>query len=99
MTTSARKGGPKPSSPAPRLSSRRKSTAAPGDLQAALDQKVALLHEVDHRVKNNLQVISSLILLKARRIGDPAAQGVLHSLAERIAALSTVTGFSIRSAT
>ncbi len=60
------------------------------DLQAALDQKVALLHEVDHRVKNNLQVISSLILLKARRIGDPAAQGVLHSLAERIAALSTV---------
>jgi PAS domain S-box-containing protein len=60
------------------------------DLQAALDQKVALLHEVDHRVKNNLQVISSLILLKARRIADPAAQLVLHSLAERIAALSTV---------
>lgn len=60
------------------------------DLQAALDQKTALLHEVDHRVKNNLQVISSLVLLKARRLRDPATQGVLHNLAERISALSTV---------
>jgi len=38
------------------------------DLQRALDQKAALLHEVDHRVKNNLQMVSSLVLLKARRI-------------------------------
>jgi PAS domain S-box-containing protein len=60
------------------------------DLQAALDQKTALLHEVDHRVKNNLQVISSLVLLKARRLKDPATQRVLHDLAERISALSTV---------
>ena len=60
------------------------------DLQAALDQKIALLHEVDHRVKNNLQVISSLVLLKARRIDDPTARQVLHNLAERINALSTV---------
>ena len=60
------------------------------DLQSALDQKTALLHEVDHRVKNNLQVISSLVLLKARRLQDPAAQQVLHNVAERISALSTV---------
>jgi PAS domain S-box-containing protein len=60
------------------------------DLQAALDQRTALLHEVDHRVKNNLQVISSLVLLKARRLKDPSTQRVLHSLAERISALSTV---------
>jgi PAS domain S-box-containing protein len=60
------------------------------DLQAALDQKIALLHEVDHRVKNNLQVISSLVLLKARRIKDGGARQVLHNLAERINALSTV---------
>src|ERR1700709_598944 len=40
--------------------------AGAADLQAALEQKTALLHEVDHRVKNNLQVISSLMLLKAR---------------------------------
>jgi len=60
------------------------------ELQAALDQKTHLLHEVDHRVKNNLQVVSSLVLLKARRIRDPGAQRVLQNMAERISALSTV---------
>lgn len=60
------------------------------ELQAALDQQTALLHEVDHRVKNNLQVISSLVLLKARRISDAGARAVLNSMAERIAALSSV---------
>ncbi|WP_342636469.1 PAS domain-containing protein [Methylobacterium nonmethylotrophicum] len=59
-------------------------------LQAALDQQTALLHEVDHRVKNNLQVISSLMLLKARRSRDPACRDVLRSMADRIGALATV---------
>jgi PAS domain S-box-containing protein len=60
------------------------------DLQAALDQKTLLLHEVDHRVKNNLQVVASLVLLKARRVSDKGAQRVLHNMAERVGALSTV---------
>ena len=60
------------------------------DLQAALDQKTALLHEVDHRVKNNLQVVSSLVLLQARRTQDPGAQRVLSGVAERVSALATV---------
>ncbi len=60
------------------------------DLQMALDQKSALLHEVDHRVKNNLQVVSSLVLLKARQSPDEATRRVLHNMAERISALSTV---------
>ncbi len=60
------------------------------DLQAALDQKSALLHEVDHRVKNNLQVVSSLVLLKARQSQDETTRRVLHNMAERISALSTV---------
>ncbi|SEP45776.1 PAS domain S-box-containing protein [Methylobacterium sp. ap11] len=59
-------------------------------LQAALDQQTALLHEVDHRVKNNLQVISSLVLLKARRAQDQACREVLRSMADRIGALATV---------
>lgn len=58
-------------------------------LQAALDQQTALLHEVDHRVKNNLQVISSLVLLKARRSRDAACRDVLRSMADRIGALAT----------
>lgn len=59
------------------------------DLQAALEQKTALLHEVDHRVKNNLQVISSLMLLKARRTPEGEARDALSGMAERIGALST----------
>ncbi|TNC13509.1 PAS domain-containing protein [Methylobacterium terricola] len=59
-------------------------------LQSALDQQTALLHEVDHRVKNNLQVISSLVLLKARRARDAACRDVLRSMADRIGALATV---------
>jgi len=59
------------------------------DLSAALEQKTALLHEVDHRVKNNLQVISSLMLLKARRTPEGDARDALQGMAERIGALST----------
>ncbi len=58
-------------------------------LQAALDQKTALLHELDHRVKNNLQVITSLVLLKARRTVDGPARTALNSMADRIGALAT----------
>ncbi|AWI91819.1 PAS sensor protein [Methylobacterium sp. DM1] len=59
------------------------------DLRSALEQKTALLHEVDHRVKNNLQVISSLMLLKARRTPEGEARDALQAMADRISALST----------
>ena len=59
------------------------------DLRFALEQKTALLHEVDHRVKNNLQVISSLMLLKARRTPQGETRDALQAMAERIGALST----------
>jgi PAS domain S-box-containing protein len=60
------------------------------DLQAALEQKTTLLHEVEHRVKNSLQMIASLVLLKARRIQNPDARKVLYDMAERVSALSNV---------
>lgn len=59
-------------------------------VERALAQKTALLHEVDHRVKNNLQLISSLLLLQSRRIQDPAAQAALRSMLERVSAIATV---------
>jgi PAS domain S-box-containing protein len=59
------------------------------DLQAALEQKTVLLHEVEHRVKNSLQMIASLVLLKARRIQNLEARKRLQELAERVSALST----------
>jgi PAS domain S-box-containing protein len=58
------------------------------DLQAALQQKTALLHEVEHRVKNSLQMTASLVLLKARRLQNPEARKVLQEIAERVSALS-----------
>ena len=58
------------------------------DLQTALEQKTALLHEVEHRAKNSLQMTASLVLLKARRLQNPEARKVLHETAERVSALS-----------
>ncbi|MHA6721921.1 PAS domain-containing protein [Sphingomonas sp. RS2018] len=60
------------------------------DLQAALEAKTLLLHEVDHRVKNNLTMIGSLIRLQARTIDDPAIGAKLEAMLERVDALATV---------
>lgn len=60
------------------------------ELQAALDVQKALLHEVDHRVKNNLQMISSLIVMQSRSIPDENIRLSLRTMLERVEALSTV---------
>jgi PAS domain S-box-containing protein len=60
------------------------------ELTQALEQKTALLHEVDHRVKNNLQLISSLLLLQNRRVTDPAVKASLRGMLERVSAIATV---------
>lgn len=60
------------------------------ELEAALETQKALLHEVDHRVKNNLQMISSLILMQSRSIQDENIRQSLRAMLARIEALSTV---------
>lgn len=60
------------------------------DLQAALDAKTLLLHEVDHRVKNNLTMIGSLLRLQVRAIDDPKISAKLDSMLERVDALAVV---------
>lgn len=61
-----------------------------GELELALEQKTSLLHEVDHRVKNNLQLISSLLLLQTRRTPDESTRRALRSMLERVGAIATV---------
>ncbi|MDB5450830.1 MAG: lovK [Phenylobacterium sp.] len=60
------------------------------ELERALEQKTTLLHEVDHRVKNNLQLISSLLLLQSRRTEDERTRLALRSMLERVSAVATV---------
>jgi len=61
-----------------------------GDLSEALEDKNVLLREIHHRVKNNLQIISSLLNLQSKKISD---QSVLHSINEgrnRVQAMSLI---------
>lgn len=60
------------------------------DLRAALDAKSLLLHEVDHRVKNNLTMIGSLLRLQVRTIDNPEIAKKLDSMLERVDALAVV---------
>jgi PAS domain S-box-containing protein len=60
------------------------------DLQAALAAKTMLVHEVDHRVKNNLQMISSLLAMQTRTIKDPEAKASLRGMLQRVEAIGTV---------
>ena len=59
-------------------------------LEQAVETKTALLHEVDHRVKNNLQMVSALILLQSRTIEDEGTRRSLREMLARIEALGTV---------
>jgi two-component sensor histidine kinase len=65
------------------------STSPDGD-DAAAAAKSALLREVDHRVKNNLQLISSLLLLQVRRTEDAGVRSALKGTLERVSAVATV---------
>nr|WP_319564771.1 histidine kinase dimerization/phosphoacceptor domain -containing protein [uncultured Rhodoferax sp.] len=57
-------------------------------LQSSLRDKVALLNEVHHRVKNNLQVITSLLRLEAGRSSQPDTQAVLGEMQGRIRSMA-----------
>ena len=64
--------------------------AARGRLQASLNEKDALLKEVHHRVKNNLQLISSLLNLQASRISDPATASLFVDSRNRVRSMALV---------
>ena len=57
-------------------------------LRHSVREKDALLKEVHHRVKNNLQVVTSLLRLEAARIAHPTTKSVLREMQGRIRAMA-----------
>ena len=59
-------------------------------LRDNLDQKDSLMREIHHRVKNNLQVITSLLNMQQRALVDPAARAAMSDTRQRIGALALI---------
>lgn len=59
------------------------------ELRALLDHKDALLREVHHRVKNNLQIVANLLAIRSRNASDEVRR-VLSETADRVHAISAV---------
>jgi len=59
-------------------------------LRDSLAQKDELMREIHHRVKNNLQVISSLLNMQQRALTDPAARAAMSDTRQRITALALI---------
>ncbi|MCP4106424.1 MAG: response regulator [Desulfobacteraceae bacterium] len=55
-----------------------KRMEAEDELRALLGEKEILLREIHHRVKNNMQVITSLLRIQARSIKDPDVRAALQ---------------------
>ena len=59
-------------------------------IRSALKEKEVLLQEVHHRVKNNLQVISSMLNLQKSFVKDPETLNLLEESTNRIATMSYI---------
>ena len=58
------------------------------NLNVALEEKELLLKELNHRVKNNMQMIVSLVRLQKDEISDEKLQNILQTVHNRINAMS-----------
>jgi two-component sensor histidine kinase len=73
---------------------------AQGQLQRSLDEKTVLLKEVHHRVKNNLQVVCSLLSMQIDMVADGSiAMAPLKEAHSRVVAMSLVHDYIYRSDT
>jgi two-component sensor histidine kinase len=69
---------------------RREKAEAEGSLRATNDRLQVMLHEVNHRVANSLQLVSGFVHLQASALTDEAARAALQSTTQRIGAIAQV---------
>lgn len=60
------------------------------ELENTIHQKEVLLREVHHRVKNNLQLIASIMNMQVRRVKSHEARQMLSELRDRVMSLATI---------
>jgi len=65
-------------------------SSALAETRQAVADKDVLLQEVHHRVKNNLQIVNSLLTLKALRSSDPNLRDAFEDTLRRVTAMSLV---------
>lgn len=60
------------------------------ELEDTIHSREVLLRELHHRVKNNLQLIASIMNMQLRRVADPALRDLLKGLQDRVLSLASV---------
>jgi PAS domain S-box-containing protein len=63
---------------------------AQDELRALVEQRDRLLLELNHRVKNNLQIVAGLLKIQGARGGNPAAARLFEQAGQRVAAIAQV---------
>lgn len=66
------------------------SKRAEGQIRASLEEKEVLLKEIHHRVKNNMQIVSSLLHLQSRSVKDPAVLETCRECHDRIQSMAMI---------
>jgi PAS domain S-box-containing protein len=59
-------------------------------IKSLLDEKELLLKETHHRIKNNMNVVYSLLQLQANRVDDESGKGVLDDAAGRVQSMAVL---------
>ncbi len=73
-----------------RLQTNRTLRESEERIKASLGEKEVLLKEIHHRVKNNMQVISSLMALQANELQDASMREVLQDVTHRVRSMAMV---------